>query len=136
LFLEFNTRAGWTGWYSPTRIWTQKSIYFVVSELCTRQSSKRVNSKLRQCRVTALFTALLLNKICLPTCARHVVSICWSFLWNSSKIQLQITKLWAAILLQGNAVTWPSRKRPKCCAQHIVSIWWSFLWNSCKIQFK
>ena len=28
-------------------------------------------------------------------CARHVVLIWWSFLWNSFEIRLQITKLWA-----------------------------------------
>jgi len=27
-------------------------------------------------------------------CARRVVSLWWSFLWNSFKIQLQITKIW------------------------------------------
>ena len=27
-------------------------------------------------------------------CARHLVLIWWSFLWNSLKIRLQITKLW------------------------------------------
>jgi hypothetical protein len=72
-----------------------ESYIYLVSELYPRQSSKCDNSKLKQGRVTVFCTALLLNQIYLPTCARHVVSIWWSFMWNICKIRLQITKLWA-----------------------------------------
>jgi hypothetical protein len=74
--IHFATRAGWNGWCSSTRFWIQKSISFVVSELCPRQSSKCDNSKLRQGKVTVHCIAPLLNEIYITTCARHVVSIC------------------------------------------------------------
>jgi len=56
-------------------------------------SNKKVMGRTRFCCKVMLWPWP--SRLWPKCCARHIVSIWWSFLWNSFKIRLQITKLWA-----------------------------------------
>jgi hypothetical protein len=113
----WNTRAGWTGWCSPNRFWTQEGIPLVVSELCHRQSSKCKNNP-------------NVAHDTLSQYGDHYCEIVVKSYFKKRSYGLD------TIVLQGHAVTLTHKQRHKCFAPLIASILWSFLWNIFQIRLQ